>query len=62
MKSLRKKIAPFLICLVLCFSGYSRKDPEFSINYVVFISIFGMGLSAGMIIKSATEHFKSQNQ
>jgi hypothetical protein len=62
MKSLSKKIAPFLITLVVCFSGYSRKDPDYTIGFVAFISIFGMGLSVGMIIKSAIEHFKNKNQ
>ncbi len=55
-----KKIAPFLITLVLCFSAYSRKDPDFTIGFVVFISIFGMGLSAGMILKSLMEHFQKE--
>ena len=62
MKSLVQKIAPFLITLVICFSGYSRKDPDYTIGYLVFIPIFGMGFSVGMIIKSATEHFKNKNQ
>jgi len=57
-----KKIAPFLITLVLCFSGYSRKDPDYTTGYVVFISIFGMGLSVGMIIKSITEHYQNKKK
>jgi len=62
MKSLLKKIAPYLVSLVICFSGYSRIDPDYTIGYVVFISIFGMGLSVAMIIKLASEHFKTKNQ
>lgn len=61
MNPLRKKIIPFLILLIVCFSGYSRKDPEYTTGYVIFISIFGMGLSVGMIIKSIMEYYQNKN-
>ena len=57
-----KKIVGYLILFTIFFANYSRRDPEYKTEYRIIISIFGMGLCFGMLIKIAEDIYKNRKK
>jgi len=62
MNQTLKKIAPFVVLLVIFISRYFRIESEVSVGYDMFITIFGLGFFSAMIIKQTIDLFKQRNQ
>ena len=57
-----KKVGGYLILFIIFFVNYSRRDPEYKTDYRIIISLLGMGLCFGMLLKIAEDIYKNRKK